>query len=107
MELDEKRMTIPLPMPAVDLATAALLVLFAAAGLAAGLAHFHMVALTARAVTAGNLARSLAATAGRFALTGPVLVVAALQGAGPLLAAAAGLLAGRRLVMRREGRSAE
>ena len=44
--------------------------------------------------------------AARFALTGGVLVATSIEGAVPLLVTSAGLLLGRAVVLRREGRRA-
>lgn len=85
----------------------ALPLLFLAAGGAAGTIHFaglwHETRLFA---TGGPLLRIGALRFGRTALTIATLLAAALQGWPALLAAAAGFMAARRIMVRRLGEAA-
>lgn len=72
-----------------------------AAGVAVGFIHFRTLRRTADAFVGGRAARALALQLVRLALIGGFLFAAARAGALPLLAAAAGVLAGRALVMAR------
>ncbi len=75
---------------------------FAVAGGLGGALYFVAVWRSATALAAGaRLMKWLVPMLARFLLMGLLLGLAARQGAGPLLAAAAGVLLGRALVMRR------
>jgi F1F0 ATPase subunit 2 len=88
--MDEKRMS-----PFV-LAT------YFAAGILLGLLYFGGLWWNARLFAAGGHATtSILLLAGRVALLGGLLTLASLQGAGPLLAMALGVLIARALAMRR------
>lgn len=79
---------------------------FALAGLVVGGASFAALRVNTALYVAGDVWRSLALHAGRLALVAAGLVVAARQGAGPLLAGAAGLVAARWVAVRLWGRVA-
>ncbi|WP_150497280.1 ATP synthase subunit I [Roseibium aquae] len=73
-------------------------------GVLIGLIYFRMVRQSADLMLSGRRGGPLFGVALvllRMAGLGGVLIVAAIQGAGPLLAAALGLLIGRLAVMRR------
>ena len=81
---------------------AASLPLGLAAGLALGACYFRAVWCSARLLAAGNRTRdAVALTAGRFALLGGMLGLAARCGAAALLSTACGLLIARAIVMRK------
>lgn len=87
------------PLDAVALLRAAA---FAMAGAIGGALYFASVWRSARALAAGaRLTKMLAPILLRFILMGLLLGLAAWQGAGPLLATAAGVLFGRAVVLRR------
>jgi len=72
------------------------------AGILLGLAYFHGVWWNARLFTAGgHVTTSILLMVGRIGLLGGLLTLASLEGAGPLLAMALGVLIARPLVMRR------
>ncbi len=74
-----------------------------AAGIALGVAYFMMLRRTVDLLTAGGSpGKALLLIAARMALIGGGLVLAALTGAGPLLAMALGIWIGRSIVMRRQ-----
>lgn len=80
-----------------------ILALWVAGGGALGLIYFRMVRHSADLMLSGRRSGpwlGLALVLLRMAGLGGVLIVAAMQGAGPLLAAAMGLLIGRFAVMR-------
>ena len=79
---------------------------FALAGLALGGASFAALRLNTALYVAGHLWRSLAMHLARLTLVGAGLVAAALQGAGPLLAGAGGLVLARWIAVRLWGRVA-
>ncbi len=86
-------------MSAADVATVAA---FAALGFGAGLAFFRALRLNVRLyATAGTDARAVGLHVLRLGALAALLWGAATQGAGPLLAAAAGFLAARLLALRR------
>lgn len=73
-------------------------------GVVIGLAYFRMVRHSADLMLSGRRGGPLfgvALVVVRMAGLGGVLIIAAMQGAGPLLAAALGLLLGRFATMRR------
>lgn len=81
-----------------------LLAAWLAGGAAVGLVYFRMVRQSADLLLSGRRGGpllGLALALLRLACVGGALFVAAMQGAGPLLAAALGLLIGRFGVMRR------
>lgn len=82
------------------------LVAFALVGLVVGGASFAALRLNTALYVAGDLWRSLALHLTRLALVGAGLLAAALQGAGPLLAGAGGLVAARWIAVRVWGRVA-
>ena len=72
-----------------------------AAGIAGGSVHFALLRWNTRLYLAGaNVARALGVQAARLAAVAALLVVAALHGAMPLLAAAIGVVLARLLVLR-------
>lgn len=81
-------------------------VAFALAGLVVGGASFAALRVNTALYVAGDVWRSLALHVGRLALIAAGLVVAARQGAGPLLAGASGLVAARWIAVRLWGRVA-
>jgi hypothetical protein len=84
--------------------TAALVIVFAAVGVAAGAAHFVLLDRSvALWLGRGSLRTALALQLGRFALTLAVLGLAVRAGGPALLACAAGVFAGRMLVLREAG----
>jgi len=77
-----------------------------ALGVLLGGIYFHMLRRSVDLLVDGKSTfKAILFTLGRFALVGAGLALASLQGAVPLLLAAAGLLIGRQLVMRREERT--
>jgi len=85
-----------------------LLVLHLAIGIGVGVLHFRAIRESARQlVEAGNVRRVAALTVGRLAVTGAVLIIAALEGALPLVAAAAGLMIGRQAVLGKKSETAQ
>lgn len=76
-----------------------------AAGFALGFIHFRTLARAADAFASGQPARALALQLARLALMGGFLFAVAHAGALPLLAAAAGVLASRSLVLARHRRT--
>lgn len=79
--------------------------LFLALGAVAGMAHFAALAGdAAMLVHGGSAMRAIALRLGRFLLTTVVLLLAALHGWISLLAATAGFMAARGLLLRRLGR---
>ncbi len=79
------------------------LTLWLACGWTIGLTYFRMVRHSADVMLSGRRGGALfglALVVVRMAGLGGVLIVAAMQGAGPLLAATLGLLIGRVAVMR-------
>ena len=93
-------------MTAAGMISAGIIAAWALLGLVAGLAHFATLHGNARLWLQGRLRPALALQVARLALTVALLVVAARQGAWPLLLAIAGFLAGRTVVMARLGRAA-
>jgi hypothetical protein len=79
---------------------------FALAGLILGGASLAALRLNAALYVAGDVWRSLALHLARLALVAAGLVVAARQGAAPLLAGAGGLVAARLIAVRLVGRAA-
>lgn len=78
--------------------------LWLAGGVGIGLVYFRMVRHSADLMLSGRRGGPLFGTSLmllRLAGLGGVLIIAAMQGAGPLLAATLGLLIGRLAVMRR------
>jgi len=96
MEMDERRMTAPWTIG-----------LHLAAGLGVGLWHFHTLWWSVRRLAQSIPAQgipvrgALIAILARFAILLPILALTSLEGALPLLATAAGILAGRMLVLHR------
>lgn len=81
-----------------------ILTLWLAGGVVIGLLYFRMVRRSADLMLSGGRGGplfGLALVLVRMAGLGGVLIIAAMQGAGPLLAATLGLLIGRFSVMRR------
>ncbi|PZX48770.1 N-ATPase subunit AtpR [Cereibacter changlensis] len=81
-----------------------ILALWLAGGTGIGLIYFRMVRHSAALMLSGRRGGpsfGIGLVLLRMAGLGGALVTAAMQGAGPLLAASLGLLIGRRLVMRR------
>jgi hypothetical protein len=81
-----------------------LLALWLAGGVLIGMIYFRLVRHSADLILSGRRGGPLFGVAlvlVRLAGLGGVLVIAAMQGAGPLLAAALGLLIGRFAMMRR------
>jgi hypothetical protein len=76
------------------------LVAFGLAGAALGLASFVTLRFNTTLYLDGGMWRALGLHLARLAVVTLALVVAALQGAGPLIAMAAGLALARPLVMR-------
>jgi hypothetical protein len=74
---------------------------YAAAGFMLGLASFASLKTNATLYLSGGLWRPVALHLARLAALGAVLTLFATQGAGALLAGAAGLLVARHLVVRR------
>ncbi|MFT3721406.1 ATP synthase subunit I [Pseudorhodoferax sp.] len=74
-------------------------------GCVMGFIHFRTLGRAADAFVQGRAARALLLQFARLALTGGFLFAVAQAGALPLLAAAAGILAGRGLVMARHRRA--
>jgi hypothetical protein len=80
---------------------------FLALGGVGGAFYFYAVWRNALALAGGaGLGRTLAFMLGRFVLLGALLVFAALHGAGPLLASAAGVLTARVWTLRQFRESA-
>lgn len=79
---------------------------FFAAGLALGAASFLLLRKNASLYVEGAVWRSAAIHFGRLGAMAALLVLAALQGAGPLLACAFGVVLARIVVVRRLGRAA-
>jgi hypothetical protein len=78
-----------------------LLTLYLPTGVIAGVIFFRALRWGASLlVEGGAVSTAFALTLGRFLLVGVLLLVAARQGAGPLLAASVGIFVGRFLVMR-------
>jgi len=72
------------------------------AGILLGLVYFRGLWWNARLFTAGGHARTaILLMVGRIALLGGLLTLASLEGAGPLLVMALGVLIARAVVMRR------
>ena len=81
-----------------------ILMLWLASGFVIGLIYFRMVRHSADLMLSGRRGRpsfGVALVLLRMAGLGGVLIIAAMQGAGPLLAATLGLLIGRFAMMRR------
>lgn len=73
-----------------------------AAGIGLGVLYFGSLWWSARRFAdAGRLRATVALMAGRFALLGGALMLVSLEGAGPLLMTALGILVARFAVMRR------
>jgi F1F0 ATPase subunit 2 len=90
--MDEKRMSV------LALTLSAHLI----AGILLGLAYFRGLWWNARLFTTGGHAtRAILLMVGRVALLGGMLTLASLEGAGPLLVMALGVLIARAVVMRR------
>jgi hypothetical protein len=84
--------------------TAALVIVFAGLGVAAGAAHFILLDRSvALWLGGGSLRAGLALQLGRLALTFSILVLAVRAGGPALLACAAGVFFGRMLVLRNAG----
>jgi F1F0 ATPase subunit 2 len=77
---------------------------FALSGLALGAASFASLKLNTDLYLGGRLWRPIALHILRLAIVTAALAFAALQGAGPLLAAAAGLVIARPIAVRLIGR---
>lgn len=76
--------------------------LCAAVGIVLGIVHFRALALAVTAWTGGNRrGLALVVTLARWGMTVAALALAAHLGTLPLLALAAGILAGRQWVLRR------
>jgi F1F0 ATPase subunit 2 len=71
------------------------------AGLVAGAGFFLVLRRNTDLFAGGRIGLAIAMQVARFAVLVPVLVLAARQGAGPLLAAALGVLIARRVVVGR------
>jgi hypothetical protein len=83
---------------------AAILILFAATGVAVGVAHFALLGRTvALWLGGGSAVAALALQLGRLTLTVAMLALAARAGWPELLACAAGVFLGRTLVLRQAG----
>lgn len=81
-----------------------ILMLWLASGFGIGLIYFRMVRHSADLMLSGRRGGpvvGLALVLVRMAGLGGVLIIAAMQGSGPLLAATLGLLIGRYVLMRR------
>jgi hypothetical protein len=101
LEMDEKRMSLTAHI-APNWATLPTLALHLGLGFGLGLLYFNLVWGSARQFAAGGrTATSILLVFGRLAVLGIVLVLTSLEGAGPLLATALGLLLARPVVMRR------
>jgi hypothetical protein len=84
--------------------TAALVIVFAAVGVAAGAVHFVLLDRSvALWLGGGSVRAALPLQLGRTALTLSILVLAARAGWPALLACAAGVFLGRMLVLRQAG----
>lgn len=83
------------------MSAAPILALWLAGGWVLGLIYFRLVRLSADLMLSGRRGAPLFGVALVLAVLGGGLVLAALQGAGPLLAASLGLLIGRWWMMRR------
>jgi len=81
----------------------ALLVVGVGAGFAAGIVHFVSLHRSVDALVCGSSGWAALLHIGRFAASGAVLLGLALLGAGPLLAGFFGVVAARRMVLRRYG----
>jgi hypothetical protein len=77
------------------------LAVYAAGGFILGLASFTALRANAGLYLAGGLWRPIGLHLARLAVLAGALILVARQGAGPLLAAAAGLLVARHLVVHR------
>jgi hypothetical protein len=86
--------------------SAAYAVLAALAGTLVGWLHFRSLRAVTERLVAGRLS-AVALQLTRFAALALFLYVCARFGAVPLLAAAAGVMAGRAIVLRRQHRSAK
>lgn len=92
-----------LPLSAMDIAGAAA---WCVGGVVFSLVYFEALRRTVRMFGAADgWYRPVAYTLARIALAGGLLVVAALQGALPLLAAFLGFLIGRSIALRRARRT--
>jgi hypothetical protein len=99
MEVDDGRMNTLL---ADNLRSLAAIAISLPVGFVAGLVYFHALRRSADLMVSGGRATvTLALTAGRLALLVAILLAAAWFGALSLLAAAAGVIAGRNWIMRR------
>lgn len=79
---------------------------FLVVGVCTGQVYFEMLGRASALMVAGARPRlAIALTVGRFALAGAALAVSAASGAAPLIGMTLGIVAGRWLVMRVEGRS--
>ncbi|PWW04541.1 F1-F0 ATPase (N-ATPase) AtpR subunit [Hoeflea marina] len=77
-----------------------------ALGVSLGGFYFHMLRVSVDLLVGGSSTlRAVLFILGRFGLAGAGLALASFAGAVPLLLMAAGLFAGRQLVMRREART--
>lgn len=100
LEMGEQRMTIgSVLLPAWLFAVIILGHLFL--GAAIGTVHFSCIRRTAGAIADGHGRLAAMLIAGRLALTGGTLVLVSMEGATPLIATAAGVMAGRFVIMRR------
>jgi F1F0 ATPase subunit 2 len=89
------------------LATAAVLALHLAAGVAAGVIFFRSLRWSARVLVEGGAASTVfVLTLGRFLLVGGALIFAAREGAATLLAVSVGVLVGRFIALRATERDA-
>jgi len=79
---------------------------FAAAGFVLGGASLTSLRLTTALYVSGGVLRPIALHVARMALIATALIWTALQGAGPLLAAATGLTVARLIAVRLLGRTA-
>lgn len=103
MEMGGQRMSDPAAFETL-LPGAAHLAAWLPLGFLAGVAHFALLRLGAGLIVEARVGRAMLLMAGRFALTGAVLALAAADGALPLIAASFGLMIGRAAVLRREDR---
>ncbi len=92
-------------MDAQAMSVAVLIAAFAV-GAGLGAAHFGSLWWSVVLIREGRTGLGLAAQALRFVVLAAALALIARQGAGPFLAAAAGVLAARALLMRRYRRLA-
>jgi F1F0 ATPase subunit 2 len=100
--MDAKLVSIAFAQNFPALAMAPGLAAYFAAGIGLGAVYFNAIWWNARLFARSGLGvAAIALVTGRFALLGGSLTLASLEGAGPLLAMALGVLAIRPLIMRR------